>query len=73
MSIVALSGWFALFAFAGMLGTCICVYGYQCYLARRTKTKCDDYVVSVAHKAHKIFVWLAVAAIFVHVVLALTA
>lgn len=69
--LVVWSGWVALFAFIGMLATCICLYGYQCYIARRTKTKCDDYIVSVTHKAHKWFVWFAVIAIFVHVMLAI--
>lgn len=72
MTLVILSGWVALVAFIGMLATCICTYGYKCYLAKLTKTKCDDYVVSAMHKAHKWFVWFAVIAIFVHVVLAIT-
>lgn len=72
MPLVNLSGWIALIAFSGMLLTCICSYGYQCLLARQTKTKCDDYIVSIAHRAHKWFVWLAIIAIFFHVVLAIT-
>lgn len=72
MNLVILSGWLALIAFLAMLLTCICSYGYQCYLTRRTKTKYDDYIISATHKAHKWFVWLAIIAIFVHLVLALT-
>lgn len=73
MSLVVLTGWFALFAFAGMLATCICLLACESCLVRRTKNKTDDYLVSAAHRAHKYFVWLAVIAIFVHIVLALTA
>ena len=72
MSLVDLSGWIAFGSFLAMFATCICTYGPQCRLARKTKTKCDDYVVSVMHRAHKWFVWLAVIAVFVHVVLAIT-
>lgn len=72
MSLVTLSGWMALAAFLGMFATCICTYGCQCRLARRTKTKCDDYVVSAMHRAHKWFVWFAIIAVFVHVVLVMT-
>ncbi len=73
MSLVAITGWFALFAFAGMLVTCICLLACESCLVRRTKNKADDYLVSTSHKLHKWFVWLAIIAIFIHVVVALTA
>jgi len=72
MSLVDLSGWVAFISFLGMLATCICTYGYQCRLARRTKTKCDDYIVSAMHKSHKWFVWFTVIAVLVHIILVIT-
>ncbi len=59
-------------SFITMLLTCVRTYGYQCSLAKRTKNKCDDYLVSAAHRAHKWFVWFAIIAIFVHVILVIT-
>lgn len=62
MGILALTGWIAVFAFAGMLATCVCFYGCQRRLAGKTKTKTDDYFVSIMHKAHKWFVLFTVIA-----------
>lgn len=70
MGILALTGWIAVAAFAGMLATCVCFYGCQRRLAGKTKTKTDDYFVNIMHKAHKWFVLFTVIAITAHVALA---
>lgn len=72
MGLAGLTGWIALLAFVLMLVTCICLYKPQCRLTRKTKTKCDDYLVSRMHRVHKWFVILAVVAIAVHVIVAVT-
>ncbi len=70
--LVSLTGWIALLAFILMLATCVCLYKPQCRLTGKTKTRCDDYLVSKMHQLHKWFVILAVLAIAVHVTLAVT-
>lgn len=70
MSILALTGWIAVIAFAGMLATCICFYGCQRGFARKTKNKYDDYIVSAMHRTHKWFVLLTIFAVIIHVAFA---
>ncbi len=72
MWIVVSTGWVALAAFIAMLVTCVCAYGCEHCLAEKTRTKKDDRLVNFLHRIHKYFVWIAVIAISIHVVLSLT-
>ena len=72
MGLLAQTGWVALISFILMLASCICLYKPQCHLTRKTKTKCDDYLVSKMHQVHKWLVLLTVVTIAVHVILAIT-